>query len=89
MKDSMWMHRTGYLTQEERKYPIGHGCTHATIEAVADLSGGVTIKPYCGNYTKEQMACDVAQFTAWWCREIHKRLNGFSGLDCIKWIIEE
>jgi len=89
--DGMWMHGKGFLTKEERKNPIEHGCSHATFKAVADLSSGVTIKPYGDgkNYTAQQMACDVAQFTMWWGRELHKRLNGFSGIDTIKWTIEK
>jgi len=88
--DGMWMHGTGFLTSEERKMPIAHGCSNAMLESVADLSSGVKIIPYGSseNYTPQDMACDVAQFTMWWSRKLHKRMNGFSGIDCIKWEIQ-
>ena len=31
----------------------------------------------------------MAEFTAWWILNIHRELNGFSGMDCVKWTVSE
>lgn len=71
----------GYLTDEERKKPLQHGCEHFTFESCLDLSEPVRVIPY-GNtkeFPVELYSRDVASFMCWWTNNVHKDLNGFSG----------
>ena len=80
-----------YLTETERKQPIRHMCQWYEFSSCADLSEGVKIKPivdnpdFRGEKAINLIARDVAQFTAWWMISFHGKLNGFSGIDTIKW----
>jgi hypothetical protein len=79
-----------YLTEAERKEKIIHNCEYYQFESCVDLSQGVKIKQIYyrdEDLTKthpEKLAVDVAQFTIWWTYSFHKKLNGFSGIDTIK-----
>lgn len=81
-----------YLTQEERKQPISHMCNYFTFKSCADLSQGVKITAITGNPKYKEnpnlIAQDVACFTCWWVLTFRENLNGFAGLDTIKWEVE-
>jgi hypothetical protein len=71
----------GYLTDEQRKKPLQHGCDYFNFESCIDLSKPIRVIPY-GNATEfsvEQYSRDVASFFCWWTYNIRKDLNGFSG----------
>lgn len=78
-----------YLTDKERKKPIVHLCDWYEFTSCVDLSQGVKIRPiidkpeYRANLSL--IARDVASFTTWWIINFHGDLNGFSGVDTIKW----
>jgi len=82
-----------YLTEEERKESFVHHCGYHIFSSCVDLSQGVKVTPirYFYNYpiSKEQLAKDTAIFIAYWMNLFYPKLNGFSGLDTIKWTIEE
>lgn len=76
----------GYLTDEQRKKPLQHGCEHLTFESCIDLSKPIRVIPY-GNSKEcslQQYSRDVASFFCWWTNNVHKDLNGFSGLHSAK-----
>lgn len=78
-----------YLSDKERKEPIKRICRYYEFTSCADLSQGVKIRPLTENPEYKTatylIAQDVASFTAWWINAVHKNLNGFSGMDTIKW----
>ena len=54
------------------------------------MSIGIKAIPIIADKSNEQVgpdiiAKDVASFTAWWTRSILPTLNGFPGLDTVKW----
>lgn len=52
-----------------------------------DLNGGLTIR--CRkDVTEMQLVRDVAAAFAWHAAQIHPKLNGFSGYDCVSITIE-
>lgn len=79
-----------YLTEAERKEKIIHNCEYYQFESCVDLSEGVKIKQLYYRdddlikTNPEKLAADVAQFTIWWTYSFHKKLNGFSGIDTIR-----
>lgn len=82
-----------YLTEDQRKEKIIHNCNYFQFESCADLSIGVTIR--CLHYglneilkkKPEILASDSVQFAMWWSRNFHTKLNGFSGIDTIKFTL--
>lgn len=81
-----------YMTDDERAQPMQHICNHFTFVSRLDLKGGVTLIPHAeakaNEVPVEHIMSDVASFTSWWMRNVHSRLNGFSGLDTIDWKIK-
>lgn len=79
-----------YLTDEQRKQPLTHYVDGYTFITRVDLSGGVKVR-YDGvlENTKERLMKAVAEFSVWWSLMYHRQLNGFSGMDCVEWNIEE
>lgn len=78
-----------YLTDEERK----EDCTYTTNDNCfkfsfkRDLSGGVKVRAI---YLEEELprnkvAQAVAEFMLYWMLNTYEKLNGFAGIDCVKW----
>jgi hypothetical protein len=80
-----------YISKEERKKPLEHHVNGYLFKSCIDLSNGVTVvRMEYADHSNEALSKAVAEFTAWWTVNIHRYLNGFSGMDCIRWtIIEE
>jgi len=79
-----------YITTEERKKKLTHMCNYFNFESCIDLSQGVKVTPILRGKDMVEIpfnviAQDIACFTAWWTMNILPTLNGFSGLDTIKW----
>jgi hypothetical protein len=76
----------GYLTDEERKEKLEHGCNYFTFESCLDLSQTVRVIPYGNNdeYSLELYSRDLASFITWWSHFVLKDLNGFSGFHNVK-----
>ena len=80
-----------YLTEKERKEKISHRGNYYSFESCVDLSTGVAISANSANMTDFKpvaLVSDTMQFTAWWMLTYHKRLNGFAGLDTIKFVFK-
>lgn len=82
-----------YLTEEERKKPFSHVCDYFIFESCVDLSIGIKATPIVPDKSNEMVnpdiiARDVATLTTWWIMNILPTLNGFSGIDTIKWDFE-
>ncbi len=78
--------KDGFLTTEERKRPLEHGCEHFTFKTCLDLSEPIEVIPY-GRYdtfTINEYSSDVASFICWWTQNVREGLNGFSGFNGIK-----
>ncbi len=80
-----------YLTATERKEPISHICGLHVFRSCVDLSEGVRVEklPHVHKTTHATLIADTAQFTMWWTINFFKKLNGFSGIDTIKFIVDE
>lgn len=82
-----------YLTDEERKSKLVRNENCFTFETCIDLSQPIKVSSEV--YKKdqdrylEQLAIAISGFMCWWSRDVHKKLNGFSGTDCVKWIFED
>jgi hypothetical protein len=75
------LNKLGFLTTEDRKEKLQHGCEHVTFETCLDLSQPIKVIPY-GNSKElsiQLYSRDVASFICWWTHFIQKDLNGFSG----------
>lgn len=78
----------GYLTDEQRKMPLEHGCESFTFKTCMDLSQPIEVTQY-GIATKQPLSwysTDIASFIAWWTRNVGESLNGFSGFHNVKFI---
>jgi hypothetical protein len=77
------------MTNEERKQPLVWVEEFHKFVTKADLSEGVDVYPrfLIENKEKEKevLAQDIACFIAQFMLFTHPRLNGFSGMDTIKW----
>lgn len=78
--------RKGLLTDQERKMPLEHGCSHFSFKACMDLSEPVQVIPYGngGKYTLDWYSQDLASFMCWWTNFVMKDLNGFSGFSHVR-----
>ena len=82
-----------YFTEEERKEHLIHNCEFFQFESCVDLSKGVTIRAihyeldYILKNKPEALASDSVRFGIWWNNNFHKKLNGFSGIDCVKFTL--
>lgn len=78
----------GYLTDEQRKMPLEHGCEYFTFKTCMDLSSPIEIRQY-GTATEQPLtwySIDIANFISWWTREVAPTLNGFSGFNNVRFI---
>lgn len=79
----------GILSDEERKKKIDHYSNGYLFESCIDLSIGVTVtKKDWQDDSKENLAAAVAEFITFWRINYRDRLNGFAGVDSIKWIFK-
>lgn len=80
-----------YYTEEERKEEWIFECDHFTFKTCKDLSRGVTVTPrnvntaILGQELMNMLAQEISRFTFYWLLYHKDKLNGFSGLDTIKW----
>ena len=82
--------KKGYLTDEERKQPLEHGCDYVTFKTCLDLSKPIQVIPYGRSkfLPLDLYSRDVASFICWWTNLVHKDLNGFSGFHSLKFELE-
>lgn len=76
----------GYMTEEERKQPFSYFTEGFQFETCVDFSLPVKVTPL-GEYNKEMLCKAIASVTAHFMLWVHPRLNGFSGVDTIRWNI--
>lgn len=80
-----------YLTKEQRLEAYEHMGTYFTFKTCADLSNGVYITQR-HSLSKERysnvLASETASFIVSWTIQIHRFLNGFSGMDTVDFIVE-
>ena len=80
----------GYISKEDRKKRLEHEVVGYTFTSCLDLSTGVKVtRAWYADKSPAGLSRAVAVFTGWWMCNIHRELNGFSGLDTIRWIFEE
>jgi len=80
-----------YNTKEEKLQPIEHVCEWFRFKSTVDLRNGVEITPivhYSEGIEVDRLMADVATFTAWWMLWIYPEINGFSGIDTVKWKLD-
>lgn len=76
------LNKQGFLSEEDRKEPLLHGCQYGSFYSCIDLSEPVRYVPY-GNGSKiasERFSEDLAHFMIWWTETVFKDLNGFYGV---------
>jgi hypothetical protein len=80
------LNKVGYLTPEDRKQPLEHGCEYFTFKTCLDLSEPVKVIPYGQpeQYSIQQYSRDIASFICFWTHFVQKDLNGFSGFGGVK-----
>lgn len=74
-----------FLTDEQRKEPLERYINGFTFKTKVDFSGGVEVES--NTYVKatvNRYSQALASFICFWTREYMPLLNGFSGLDTIK-----
>jgi len=76
------LNKQGFLTKEDRKKPLEHGCDHFTFKTCLDLSEPIKVIPYSMRdvHTIQDYSQDVARFMVWWTKNVFEDLNGFSGM---------
>ena len=82
------LNKEGYLTKEDRKELLERGLEYTTFKTCLDLSKPIEITMYGqrGELTLEQYSRDVASFMAFWTNFVLKDLNGFSGMNSVKFV---
>ena len=75
------------ISKEERKKKLEHYSAGYLFKSCIDLSEGVYIYPDSYTSDDSKLLAAVAEFVAWWMCNIHSELNGFSGMDTIKWTV--
>lgn len=81
---------TAYYTEKEREKAFVFDGEHFTFKTCNDLSHGIEVTPNAPINKEEQynlLAIDISLFTLYWNENHRERLNGFSGLDTVKWKI--
>lgn len=79
-----------YLTKEQRKEKLVHSCDGFTFTSCVDLSIPIKVTAYTDSSTERAgrypglFAVAVANFTGWWIFAFHGKLNGFPGLDTLR-----
>lgn len=80
------LNREGFLTFEERKEPLEHGCNYFCFKSCVDLSEPIKVIPFgrSKEYSIQDYSSDVASFICWWTHFVHKDLNSFNGFSHVK-----
>jgi hypothetical protein len=82
-----WM-APGFCTVAERHSPLEF---HSLRPAIMITSSQHDLKDevvaHAEGKSDEQIAAAVMDFSFWWSRDIHPRLNGYGGYDRIQWRI--
>lgn len=84
-----------FLTEEEENEDYIHSSLNFTFKGKYKLTIGevvVTPKYYFDTNDKRFQEClikETAEFMGMWAIQYHKRMNGFSGFDCINYKLEE
>ena len=80
------LNKSGFLTNEDRKEPLEHGCDFFTFKTNLELSEPIKVTPYGGytEYSINQYSRDVASFICFWEHFVKKDLNGFPGFHNVK-----
>lgn len=73
-----------YLTNEQRKEKYVEIVNHFTFESCIDLSVPVKVHHFKPGM-EAQLAQEVGCFIGRWLRIVHPQLNGFPGLDTVKY----
>lgn len=75
------LNKQGFLSDEDRKKPLEHGCEYFTFKSCIDLSKGVQVIPYGRQkvFSINDYSRDLASFITWWTKCVYEDLNGFSG----------
>lgn len=80
-----------FYTDKERKEEWIFDCDHFTFQTCRDLSCGVTVTPKASimTYPRQELinmlTQETSRFTFYWLFYHKNKLNGFSGLDTVKW----
>lgn len=80
-----------YYTEKEREKVFVFEGDHFTFKTRYDLSHGIEVIPNSRLNKEEQsslLAIDISLFILYWNENHRERLNGFSGLDTVKWNIK-
>lgn len=83
------LNKKGFLTDEDKKKPLEHGCEYFIFKTCLDLSEPIEITPYycsTGFMDYEKYSKDLSSFIVWWTEFVMKDLNGFSVFHNIKYI---
>lgn len=84
------LNKQGFLTKEDRKEKLVHGCDYLTFETCIDLSKPVVVSTFvCDEVSAENYSRDVASFISWWMSFVWKDLNGFSGFGSVKFELKD
>lgn len=75
------LNKRGFLTSEDRKEPLEHGCNYFTFKTNLDLTEPIKVIPYGGRsvYSIDDYSKDLAAFFCFWNHFVMPDLNGFSG----------
>lgn len=86
------LNKEGFLTDEDRKEKLEHGCEYFNFYTCLDLSKPIQVVPYgydpdeVKEVTLDMYSRDVASFIIWWSYFVKRDLNGFSGFYHTKFI---
>lgn len=82
------LNKEGFLTDEDRKQPLWHGCEWLTFDTCLDLSEPIIVKAYGSprEVSLDMYSRDVASFITWWSYFVKRDLNGFSGFYHTKFV---
>lgn len=80
------LNKQGFLSDEDRKKPLEHGCDYFTFKTNLDLTEPVKVIPYGSRdtYSVDVYSRDLASFICFWKHFVMKDLNGFSGFHNVK-----
>lgn len=81
--------KLGFLTDDDRKSTLTHGCENFMFKTCLDLSDPIQVIPYSGRqqFTLQEYSQDVSSFICWWTNFILKDLNGFSGFTNLEFVL--
>lgn len=80
-----------FYTEEECKQEWVFDCEHFRFVTCRDLSKGVTVMPlvskvqYLDEELMNKLSNEISRFTFYWTFYHKGKLNGFSGLETVKW----